>query len=105
VPNELVAEFLYENTSTIIDHYIVRGCAFATIELITTKNRRETSNAQRRTSNSESVREQASNAEESPEPAGSGNSAAAGSYQANFQPKWQPENVISAEPSPHLVPS
>jgi hypothetical protein len=28
VPNELVAEFLYENTSTIIDHYIVRGCAF-----------------------------------------------------------------------------
>jgi hypothetical protein len=35
---------------------------------------------------------------------GSGNSAAAGSYKANFQPKWQPENVISPEPSPRLVP-
>ena len=51
MPNELVAEFLYENTSTTIDHYVVHGCAFATILLITTKNRRETSNAQRRTSN------------------------------------------------------
>jgi hypothetical protein len=33
-----------------------------------------------------------------------GTPAAAGLYQANFQPKWQPENVISPEPSPHLVP-